>query len=133
MRNKTVGARVLVFDNDKVLLVKHTYMPDWYSVGGGVEKGETPIETVARELMEEVGVQCVEPPKLFNVYHNCVEGRDDYVALYIVKSFTQKRVTSPEILEAKWFSLHALPEDISPATLRRIEEYQGKRALTEKW
>ncbi len=35
---RTVGARALVIKEDEILLVKHTYMPMWYTIGGGVEK-----------------------------------------------------------------------------------------------
>jgi len=66
---KTIGARALVVDNDKILLVEHTYMHGWYTIGGGVEKGETPQQTILRELLEEVGI-IAKSVKLFNVYHS---------------------------------------------------------------
>lgn len=133
LKQKTMGARALVISGDQVLLVKHSYMPKWYTVGGGIDKSETPVEAVRRELWEEVGIQCVEAPKLFGVYHNGFEKRDDFVVLYIVTKFIQIPMKSPEILDAQWFSVHALPEEISPATQRRIEEYLGERLPDERW
>ncbi len=130
---KTIGARALVIKDAKILLVKHSYMPKWYSIGGGVERGETPIEAVKRELYEEVGITCLKEPKLFNVYLNNYTKIDDYVLLYIVDEFTQEAVTSPEIEKAKWFEMKKLPESISPATKRRIEEFLGEREISEKW
>lgn len=130
---KTIGARALVIKDGNILLVKHSYIPQWYSIGGGVEKGETPIEAVKRELLEEVGITCLNHPKLFNVYLNNREKRDDYVVLYIVEEFTQKTVSSPEIIAAEWFEISNLPQDISPATKRRIEEFLGSREALEKW
>ncbi len=130
---RTIGARALVVRDNKILLVKHSYLPQWYSIGGGVEKAETPISAVERELFEEVGIICQQKPKLFNVYLSNSERRDDYVLLYIVEDFTQEIVTSPEILAAEWFEFDKLPQDISAATKRRIEEFLGQRELSEKW
>lgn len=31
----TIGVRALIFEDDKILLVKHTYDDDWYLLGGG--------------------------------------------------------------------------------------------------
>ncbi|MBA2651302.1 MAG: NUDIX domain-containing protein [Tatlockia sp.] len=65
--NKSVGARALVIQEGKVLLIKHRYTSGWYTIGGAVEAGETPIEAVQRELGEEVGIRCLNLPKLFSV------------------------------------------------------------------
>jgi 8-oxo-dGTP pyrophosphatase MutT (NUDIX family) len=102
---KTIGARALVIKDGKVLLITHTYMPKWHTIGGGVDKGESPIEAVERELFEEVGISCLKKPKLFNIYLNTFEKRDDYVALYIVEEFSQTPVVSPEIKASEWFDL----------------------------
>lgn len=131
--NKTVGARALVIHEDKVLLIKHSYAPGWYTIGGAVEKGETPIEAVQRELFEEVGIKCLALPKLFGVYHNNREKRDDYVIFYLVEKFEKEKVRSFEISEEKWFDIQNLPKDISPATQRRIEEYMERRIIDERW
>lgn len=131
---KTVGARALVVKNNEVLLVKHTYQKGWFTIGGMVDKGETPHKALIRELVEEVGVIAVNKPTLFGIYHNKHERRDDYVAFYIVQDFEmQKESYSPEIAEKKWFSLTNLPPDITPSTLRRIEEYLDQREKSEQW
>lgn len=133
IRKKTIGARVLVINKNKILLVKHTYMKDWYTIGGGVEKGEAPKEAAARELLEEVGI-VAKSLSLFNVYHSKKEWHDDYVLLYVCKDFKESNeICSVEIKEKKWFELSSLPQDISPATLRRIKEYIGKKKISEKW
>jgi len=130
---RTIGARALILKDDKVLLVKHTYMSGWYTIGGGVEKGESSLQALKRELQEEVGVSLTEPPSLLGFYHNPRKKWDDYVAVYVCKKFIREKVTSPEILEAKWFSLTSLPPDTTPGTLRRIEEYLGSRPLSDRW
>ena len=41
-RGMTLGVRAVVIDaNDRVFLVRHTYVSGWYLPGGGVEVGQT--------------------------------------------------------------------------------------------
>lgn len=130
---RTMGARALVIQNDDILLVKHTYMPGWYTIGGGVDAGESGLQALKRELKEEVGIDLHESPSILGFYHKRHQKRDDYVIVYVCKEFEKTHVVSKEILESKWFPLNALPHDISPATKRRIEEYLGQRPLSDFW
>ena len=133
LRKTTVGVRAIVLKDGKFLLVKHTYLPHWYLVGGGVDPGEGPNNAIQRELLEEVGISCEVSPKLFSIYHSQKEGRDDYIILYTIKNFSMKPVSSPEIDEIQWVDPQELPSDISPSTKKRIEEYLGDRVMGETW
>lgn len=128
-----MGARILVIRDNKVLLVKHTYQRGWYTVGGGVEPGETPLQAVHRELAEEVGVTLKTEPTLFNVYYSDYQKRDDYIVFYIGHNPIQEKVRCLEIADQQWFDLDNLPEDATPATKRRIEEYLKRRPLSDHW
>jgi mutator protein MutT len=131
---KTLGARALVISNNhEILLIRHTYSQGWYTIGGAVESGETPVQAIIRELKEEVGITVLESPRLQAVYYSNNEGRDDYVMLYIVEKMNEQNSYCPEIAEKRWFSFKELPADISPATLRRIEEFLGLREIKEIW
>ncbi|MGI8840479.1 MAG: NUDIX hydrolase [Caulobacteraceae bacterium] len=62
-----VTARVLLLDpRDRILLMKGRLPGDpaarggWFTVGGGVEPGESLEEAAAREVVEETGFQGVE-------------------------------------------------------------------------
>ena len=129
----TMGARALVIQDDHILLVKHTYSPGWHTIGGEIDPGESGLEALKRELREEAGVDICGPPSILGFYHNRHKNRDDYVVVYVCKEFKKRDVVSREILEERWFSLKALPSDISPATKRRIEEYLGDRVLSDQW
>ena len=130
---KTIGVRALVIKSNKVLLVEHTYMSGWYTIGGAVEKGETPKQAIERELAEEVGIKATHL-QLFNVYHSRYEKRDDYIIFYICNDFIDNNTRSLlEIKDKGWFELEKLPKNISPSTLKRIQEYQNKISLSDEW
>ncbi|MHA6297353.1 NUDIX domain-containing protein [Devosia sp. CAU 1758] len=131
----TVGARVMVVDGDKVLLIRHAYVPGWQFPGGGVGPGETFEEAGARETLEETGYRVIGPMDLFGLYHNSSPVTDrDHVAFYVAKrfEFVAERKPDHEIAEVGWFDRHDLPELVTPATSQRIDEYfdgQEKRSV----
>jgi mutator protein MutT len=60
-----VGVGAVVVDAGKVLIVKRRYDPlagQWSIPGGGVEVGETLEECVAREILEETGLDIAVGP-----------------------------------------------------------------------
>ena len=130
---KTLGVRAHVLNPEgKVLLVRHTYTAGWYLPGGGVNRGETPREAIARELREETGIRVTGVPELYSVYFHPQERVDDYVVLFRIMGFETEPADSPEIETTGWFAPDALPGDLSPATARRLREIAaGER--TEIW
>ncbi|MEM1377984.1 MAG: NUDIX domain-containing protein [Pseudomonadota bacterium] len=135
-RPMTLGARGLVFDaGGRVMLVKHTYVPKWHLPGGGVEKGETAVECLVRELGEEANVELDSKPRLFGFYFNRQVQMRDHVAVYVCDGAKQTGEKKPdrEIAAARFFDLDNLPEDISPATLRRIDEWRSGGRASDVW
>lgn len=133
LRGKVVGARALVVRGDQVLLVSHTYNKGWFTIGGLVERSESPLDAIKRELREEAGIHVTSEPQFVQVYHSLYNGKDDYVFFYWVKAFNEKTFSCFEIEEAKWFPINNLPEGTTPATKRRIEEYLGLRKIELQW
>jgi 8-oxo-dGTP pyrophosphatase MutT (NUDIX family) len=133
LSKKTVGARALVIQNDQILLIKHTYLPGWCTIGGGVDQGETGLQALKRELKEEVGIELQEEPSILGFYHKNHKKWDDYIILYVCKKFIRTEAYSREISESKWFPLNNLPFDITPSTQKRIEEYLGNSPLSDTW
>ncbi len=118
----TLGARVILIRDGEVLLVRHTYRPGWYFPGGGVDKGETLEGAARREAEEEAGASVGELT-LLGVYTNFGEGKSDHVAVFATRDFEMREAPATnEIAERRWFAVEALPETISPATRKRLEE-----------
>jgi 8-oxo-dGTP pyrophosphatase MutT (NUDIX family) len=130
----TFAARALIIKGNKILLIKHSYQPGWHIVGGGIDRGETPVQAVKRELLEELGLKCLEEPKIFGIYYNNYKNGNDFKVIYVVKKFNlPKSFHNGEISEARMFDMKKLPKDIHQPTLRRIEEYMGLRKMDEMW
>lgn len=132
----TIGTRIMVVDGDKVLLIRHTYVPGWQFPGGGVDPGETMPEAAAREVLEETGYRVTGPLELFGMYHNSspVTNRD-HVAFYVATSCEKvfDRKPDREISEVAWFHRSALPQKVTPATSQRIDEYFDGAPKRDIW
>lgn len=52
-----LGANAIITCNGKLLLEKRRDCDMWGLVGGGVKKQETPLQAIAREIQEELGLR----------------------------------------------------------------------------
>jgi 8-oxo-dGTP pyrophosphatase MutT (NUDIX family) len=129
VRPVTMGVIALVVDDEgRVLLVRHTYRDGWYLPGGGVRRLEPLDAALRRELREEVGVEPQAPPRLHGVYWSFAERKSDHIAVFVVDRWSRRPVRSLEIADSRFYSPDALPEDLSPPARRRIAEHVAGRA-----
>jgi 8-oxo-dGTP pyrophosphatase MutT (NUDIX family) len=119
----TQGARVLIVKDGDVLLVKHAYQDHYFLPGGMVKKGETFEQTAKRELKEEVGIELGEL-RLFGVYNNFYEYKNDGIVVFLCESFQKSHGSDHEIESFDFFPMTKLPANISSGTKRRINEYR---------
>ena len=114
-RPMTLGVRGVACDEaGRVLMVRHTYAPGWHLPGGGVERGETAVAAIVREMAEEAGVEAIGAPLLVGFYANHANFPNDHIALYRIQSWRPcawqanreiaERVRLPEPLASRWFN-----------------------------
>lgn len=135
-RSVLLGVRGMVIDGEnRILLVRHTYVPGWHLPGGGVEVGETLMTALERELAEEANVVPTAPPLLHGVFFHQELGNRDHIAVYILRDY---RVTAPrkpdrEIAECGFFPLNALPDGTTKAVGARLAEVFDGKPLHPMW
>lgn len=124
-RGMTMGVRAMVLDHEeRVFLVRHTYVPGWHFPGGGVEPGETAEAAMLRELDEEAHIRPLESARLHGIFLNRNGTNRDHVLVYVVRAFAVEKPRLPdrEIAEAGFFPVAALPDGTSGGTRRRLAE-----------
>lgn len=136
-RPMTLGVRGIVLDEARrsVFLIRHTYVPGWQFPGGGVERGETFEEALAKELREEGNIELSARPRLFALYKNAHASNRDHVAVYVCRQFRQTapRLPDHEIAEAGFFPLDNLPDATTASTRRRLNEVLNGQEPTMFW
>jgi len=122
VRPLTLGVRVMLIEDGKVLLVRHTYMHGWFMPGGRIEKNETTEQAARREAREEVRAE-LRSISLLGVYSNFKEWKSDHNVLFLSQDFALAGGHDREIAEMRFFPLEALPSDVWPGHRQRLIEY----------
>jgi ADP-ribose pyrophosphatase YjhB (NUDIX family) len=135
-RGMTLGVRAVVLDGkNRVFLVKHSYVSGWHLPGGGVETGETFLDSLTRELREEGCIELTGEPQLHGLYFNRKISARDHVAVYVVREFIQDRAPEPnrEIIACGFFDPADLPPDTTRGTRLRLAEVLQNQPRMEDW
>jgi 8-oxo-dGTP diphosphatase len=117
-----VGVFAAIFDEDgRILLTKIKYgSGNWTLPGGHLEKNESPIEGVKREVYEETGY-IVEANHLIAVYSS--PSKDDLVLLFKVAIVGQDSwEPNSEIEKIAFFERNELPSQLHPWNIKRIKD-----------
>jgi len=135
-RGMTLGVRAVVLDRDnRVFLVKHSYVSGWHLPGGGVEVGETFGDALRRELVEEGRIEVLGEPALHGLFLNSHVSRRDHVAVYLIRNFSQDRLpeANHEIIACGFFDANTLPAETTQGTRLRIAEVLESRQPISTW
>ena len=135
LRVRTRGVKVMVENAaGEVLLVRNAYGKHWQWVlpGGGVGWREREADAAARELREETGCRA-DGLALFATYVSALEGRRDTIHLFRATTADAPQADAREVAEAAFFAQDRLPEDTSPATLRRLAEVFRAAEVSPHW
>lgn len=126
--NRDAAVAGLLNENGEIMLVRTHILPDmWQPVGGGIEDGESPEQSAAREIKEELGID-IDPSQSIltsRFPYDFGEGTIHFYTLRLSSELISKiAVNTNEIVEAKWFApknLQVLP--CYPATKSYLLEY----------
>lgn len=111
-----VGAGVVIIKDGKTLLAKRkgSHAEGYYgSLGGHVEHGESPIEAVKREALEELGIEIGNIK--FATCMNMVKYGKHYIDISFVAEIVsgEPTICEPHKIEhLDWYPLDELPEPL---------------------
>jgi 8-oxo-dGTP diphosphatase len=118
----------VLMDASQILLVDHRSALLWLPPGGHVELGESPRETVVRELNEELGLSVtpveIQSPQMITV--SATVGLSvphvDVSLWYVLKVNRNAKITfdHEEFNSVKWFAFGEIPFERAEPNLQRF-------------
>lgn len=125
MKPRLAGVTVIATNHHgEVLLVRHSYGPDiWSLPGGGVGRGEEARAAARREIREELGVEIVGLEPVSELAET-VSGAPHVAHIYSGTLAGEPRPDRREILEARFFAIDALPQDTGRLAIERVAVFR---------
>ncbi|MGX7953180.1 NUDIX domain-containing protein [Tsuneonella sp. HG249] len=122
------GVSVLALDLEgRLLLVRHSYGPtSWCLPAGGMNRGEKPEDAACRELAEETGCT-LQNPHVIEAIEEIVSGAPHTGYLVTGRTIDRPVPDCREVIEAKFFPVHSLPEPQTPLTRKRIAAWKERK------
>lgn len=123
-----VGVGAVILRDNKILLLLRNKAPEagcWTIPGGKVEFGETVEAAILREVQEEVGTEAKIIAPLGVTNHILKEEGTHYVSpRFLVSIIGEPKNMEPmSHSEMKWFSIDALPENVTMTTQKALSAF----------
>jgi 8-oxo-dGTP diphosphatase len=127
---QTIGVFAAIFDEcGRILCVRMNYgTKGWTTPGGRVELGESPLDALKREVLEETGL-VIEPGLLIGVY---AKPSENDIVLCFGATVLRRNNWAPngEISEVRFFSAAELPRPMTVAAHARIlDAFEGRSGV----
>lgn len=109
-----------------VLLLKHSYgAAVWSLPGGGLGRGEDPLAAARREVREELGVELarIEP---IGTLEEVLSGSPHTAHIFAAVCDQRPKPDGREVIEARFFPSHSLPEPLGRTTRDRIAVWRAR-------
>ena len=128
LRPRFRSVSVIAASGESILLVRHSYgSRRWTFPGGGVGRNETPEQAARREMREEATCE-MDGLILVARFEEDVSGARADTWLFAGNLLTGPVADGREVVEARLFPLHSLPEPLGPLTRKRFALWQDWRA-----
>jgi ADP-ribose pyrophosphatase YjhB (NUDIX family) len=126
-RAPLVGVSVFVTDTEgRLLLVRHSYgSGGWAIPGGGMSAREHPESAARREISEEAGCT-LEGVRVLERLEETISGSPHTAWLVAARTRDRPKPDRREVVEARFFPTHSLPEPLTPLTRTRIAAWRGR-------
>ena len=131
---ETVG--MMFFKDKRLLINKPRLRPTYQIVGGSIEKDETPIEAIIREVGEELGTKAIYDTSKFRFVMDFIEvntafpDKQIHMHLFIYDGILKGELSlSEEIENFKWFSVNDDFSILADALRNEIIPYAIKNNL----
>lgn len=126
-RAPIAGVSVVIADLDgRILLLRHSYGPRvWALPGGGLKRGEDPEACARREVREELGLELASIRKIALLEEELSRSAHE-AHLFAANSHMRPAPDMREVIEARFFPIHSLPEPMGEVTRRRIAAYRAR-------
>ncbi|MBC8505394.1 MAG: NUDIX domain-containing protein [Anaerolineales bacterium] len=116
----TLGAFVIIFDDQRRILLCHRRDYDiWNLPGGGVESGELPTEAAVREVQEETGLE-IKLERLIGVYGKSY--RDEIVFVFEGIPISGNISPTDESDSCSYFEIEEFPINTIPRHVERVHD-----------
>lgn len=109
-----------------VLLLRHSYGPEvWALPGGGLKAGEDPEDCARREVAEELGITLGTVQSL-GAIEEVLSGSPHTAHLFAAICDARPTPDGREVIAARFFPSHSLPEPLGDTTRRRIQMWKSR-------
>ena len=131
---ESVGIIIIAKDTDKMFLLHRSKKPIvWSSLSGKMDEGETPMETIKREIKEEIGL---DPGKIKGIKELGVTKTNHHVMVgFVDTEFVVPNLEVTENDDYGWFSQDEIPSPIHKRwgeTFQLIKPYLNLRETIKR-
>ncbi|MEM1194546.1 MAG: NUDIX domain-containing protein [Pseudomonadota bacterium] len=114
-----------------VLLLRHSYGPqEWALPGGGIGAGESAEVAARREVQEELGLR-LPTLEALGVCEEEISGSPHTAYLFTAMATERPQPDLREVIEARFFPSHSLPEPLSERTRSRLTIWR-RRGIADR-
>lgn len=128
IKNNKLGKYLFVLRDDKPNIPNPNC---WGLIGGGIEKGEEPIEALKREVKEEIGIELYDIKKIGILeVPLTVDEKTETVTGHIFLSYTDADIKDIKLKEGQRVEYFTLDEiqsqkNLSSGAVSRIKEFRN--------